>query len=86
MAQSPALHESPSNFLEAVIAAQTSETGHDFTDEQIYANVMTLLLAGEDTTANTIAWAFKYFIDYPEHFERARLEADAAMGEGPSNR
>ncbi len=81
MEESPALHESPSNFLEAVIAAQTSESGHDFTDEQIYANVMTLLLAGEDTTANTIAWAFKYFIEFPEHFERARAEADAVIGE-----
>ena len=81
MAQSPELFESPTNFLEAVIAAQTSETGHDFTDEQIYANVMTLLLAGEDTTANTIAWACKYFIDFPEHFAQARAEADAAIGD-----
>ena len=80
MAESPELHESPTNFLEAVIAAQTSETGHDFTDQQIYANVMTLLLAGEDTTANTIAWACKYFIDFPQYFDRARAEADAAIG------
>lgn len=82
MAESPELRQSPSNFLEAVIAAQISETGRDFSDEQIYANIMTLLLAGEDTTANTIAWACKYFIDYPQYFARARAEADAAISNG----
>ena len=81
MANSPQLRENPTNFLEAVIAAQISETGLGFTDEQIYANIMTLLLAGEDTTANTIAWACKYFIDFPQYFARARAEADAVLGD-----
>ena len=27
-----------------------------FTDEEIHGNVLTMLLAGEDTTANTLAW------------------------------
>jgi cytochrome P450 len=83
MSQQPELFEAPGNFLEAIIAAQASESGSDFTDQQIYANVLTLLLAGEDTTANTIAWACKYFIDYPEHFARARAEVDAVLGEAP---
>jgi len=83
MAVNPDLYESPTNFLEAIIAAQASESGSDFTDKQIYANVLTLLLAGEDTTANTIAWACKYFIDYPEYFARARAEVDAVLGDDP---
>ena len=81
MQEQPELYELPTNFLEAIIAAQTSESGADFTDEQIYANVLTLLLAGEDTTANTIAWACKYFIDFPEIFARARAEADTVLGD-----
>jgi cytochrome P450 len=84
MAEQPELFEAPSNFLEAIIAAQATPDGADFTDDDIYANVLTLLLAGEDTTANTIAWACKYFIDYPEYFERARSEVDALLGASTS--
>ncbi len=79
MSEKPGLYEAPTNFLEAIIAAQATTDGADFTDDDIYANVLTLLLAGEDTTANTIAWAGKYFIDFPDHLARARAEVDAVI-------
>ncbi|TDJ60611.1 MAG: cytochrome P450 [Proteobacteria bacterium] len=79
MSEQRELYDSPTNFLEAIIAAQAAEEGVEFTDDDIYANVLTLLLAGEDTTANTIAWAVSYFIDFPEHYERARAEVDALI-------
>lgn len=82
MRANPALFQEPSNFLEAMIAAQVSE-GLRFSDEDIIANVFTLLLAGEDTTANTLAWAIKYFIEFPEVFQRVRAEIDEALG--PAN-
>lgn len=69
------LYDAPTNFLEAMIAAKEAE-GLEFSDEDIFGNVCTLLLAGEDTTANTIAWAVNYFLQYPQHFTRARDEAD----------
>lgn len=84
MGVDPSLFEQPSNFLEAIIAAQATTDGADFTDDDIYANVLTLLLAGEDTTANTIAWAAKYFIDHPEYFARARAEVDTVIAPGSS--
>ena len=62
----------PANFLEAIIAAKEVK-GADFSDAEIFANVCTLLLAGEDTTANTIAWAIDFFMRHPEHFARARV-------------
>lgn len=78
--EDPSVVESPNNFLEAIIAAQRTD-GDDFTDQDIYANVLTLLLAGEDTTANTIAWATNYFIDHPEYLAKARAEIDDVLGE-----
>jgi cytochrome P450 len=84
MADQRDLFEAPTNFLETVIAAQATADGADFTDEDIYANVLTLLLAGEDTTANTIAWAGKYFIEFPEYFQRARDEVDSVFGPASS--
>ena len=78
MRADPSLHASPTNFLEAIIAAGDARK-LGVTDEEIVANVCTLLLAGEDTTANTIAWTVSYFIRYPEHFARARAEVDAVV-------
>ncbi len=52
--------DNPRNLLEAMLAA-ANEPDSDITDEVIVANVMTLLLAGEDTTAHSLSWAV-YFI------------------------
>ncbi len=54
MSERPELVEEPENFLEAMLAAQ-QEDG-TFTDEEIIGNVFALLIAGEDTTAHTMAW------------------------------
>jgi cytochrome P450 len=52
--------DSPRNLLEAMLdAASLPDSG--ITDEVIVANVMTLLLAGEDTTAHSLAWTM-FFI------------------------
>lgn len=83
MEAEPARYEHPANFLEAVLAANREE-GMAFADDEIYANVLTLLLAGEDTTANTLAWCVKYLIDEPHWFARLRAEADAALGDAPA--
>ena len=65
LAVQPDLRAAPSNFLEAMIVAQEAEQ-LPFSDADIIAIVFTLLLAGEDTTANTLAWAMKLFIDHPD--------------------
>ena len=68
----------PEDFLEAMLAAARDE-GSGVSDAEIFANAGTLLLAGEDTTANTIAWAIHYFTREPEMFDRARAEVDALI-------
>ena len=79
LATHPERRAEPGNFLEAMIVAQESEQ-LPFSDRDILANVFTLLLAGEDTTANTLAWAIKMFIDHPEAFQAVRAEVDARLG------
>ena len=51
----PTLREQPRNLLEAMLV-KADEPGSGIDDRQVAGNVMTMLLAGEDTTANTIAW------------------------------
>lgn len=55
MADDPDLREHPRNLLEAMIAAaDKGDAGVD--DRDVVANVSTMLLAGEDTTANSLSW------------------------------
>ncbi len=70
LAADPARRAEPPNLLEAMIVG--SEDGTlQIDDEQIAANVMTLLLAGEDTTANTLAWCLNLLQLNPATLQRA---------------
>ena len=80
LAANPALRESPRNLLEAMIVA-ADDPGSGIGDAEIAGNVMTMLLAGEDTTANTLAWAIWLLRCNPEALDRARAEVDAVAGD-----
>ena len=62
-----------------MIAAQ--ETDGTYTDEEIVGNVFTLLFAGEDTTAHTMAWTTWFLAHEPEVQRRWAAEADAVLGD-----
>ncbi len=76
LAKQPELVEHPTNFLEAMLAVRDDE-GAAFSDAEVFGNVITLLLAGEDTTANSLAWMIDYLTDLPEVQARLQAEADA---------
>ena len=77
----------PRNMLDAMLVARDEEGGGArFTDEEIFANILTLLVAGEDTTANAIAWMFQYLAELPAVQARARQEVDAVVSPGSSPR
>ena len=67
----------PENFLESMVRAQSDDTA--FTDGEIVGNVLTMLLAGEDTTANTIAWVMHKMTEHAEVQARMRSEVDAVL-------
>lgn len=50
------------NMLESMLLSR-DEKGQGFSDDELFGNVITLLLAGEDTTANTLGWAIDYLAD-----------------------
>jgi cytochrome P450 len=76
----PELYEAPENFLEGMLAAQKADGA--FTDDEIIANVSTLLNAGEDTTAHTLAWTVWFLASRPQILERLAEEARAVFGDG----
>ena len=75
----PSRAEHPRNFLESMIASRDAD-GRPFSDAVIFGNAMTMLLAGEDTTAYTLVWAVHHLLDAPDAVERLRAEADAVLG------
>jgi cytochrome P450 len=76
----PALRAKPANFLQAMIVAQDQETG-TFSNEEIVGNALTMLLAGEDTTANTLSWMMHLMAQHPEIQTKMQEEADRVLGE-----
>jgi len=79
LARDPALAEHPETFIESMIAARDAD-GRPFPNEVIFGNAMTMLLAGEDTTAYTLVWAVHYLCDEPDLAVRLRAESDALRG------
>jgi cytochrome P450 len=73
MRANPSLREQPSNLLEGMIAA-ADQGGSGVNDEHVAGNVMTLLLAGEDTTANTLAWMIWLLHRHPDALRQATDE------------
>ncbi|MFA4927747.1 MAG: cytochrome P450 [Patulibacter sp.] len=58
----------------------TTEDGVPLSDEELRNELMTLVLAGHETTANTIAWTFERLTRNPEAYARLRDEVRAGDG------
>ncbi|WP_260330700.1 cytochrome P450 [Paraburkholderia sp. Cpub6] len=71
--------DSPRHLLEAMLALRDAP-GSGVTDDQVAANVLTLLLAGEDTTANSVAWTLLYIAADPDLQQRLFETARGVLG------
>ncbi|MES2786105.1 MAG: cytochrome P450 [Pseudomonadota bacterium] len=80
LARSPELVSHPDNLIQAMVAARDTQDG--LSDDELSGNVSTLLLAGEDTTAHTMAWMLWLMSQNPAALDRARAEVDAVLGQG----
>jgi len=69
----PSRRLQPHNLLEAMLVA-ADEPGSGMDDKQVAGNVLVMLLAGEDTTANTIAWMIHLLWRHPDALARATEE------------
>jgi len=78
----PSLRARPGNLIEAMIAARDVE-GSGLGDTDVAGNVLTMLLAGEDTTANTLAWMIWLLSRHPDAMRRARDEVRGVIGAEP---
>lgn len=69
----PARAENPPNMLEAMLAA-AAQPDSGVTESEVAGNVTTMLLAGEDTSSNGLAWLIWLLHSHPQILARAREE------------
>jgi cytochrome P450 len=80
MERNPDLHASPTNLLEAMLAAR-DDAGGSLTEEELTGNVLTMLLAGEDTTANTLGWTLYHLHTHREAWREMVGAVDRVLGQ-----
>jgi cytochrome P450 len=69
------------DLLSMLLEAQDEETGERMDDEQVRDEVMTIFLAGHETTANALSWTFYLLGRHPEHARRVQAEVREVLGD-----
>ncbi len=74
------------DLLSALLAARDEDTGEGLDDRQLRDEVMTLLLAGHETTAMALSWTFYLLSLHPGARRTLEGELDAALAAGATPR
>ncbi len=75
--------EDRGDLLSMLLRAQDEESGRRMTDTQLRDEVMTLFMAGHETTASTLAWAWFLLSQHPEAEMRLHEELARVLGGRP---
>jgi cytochrome P450 len=59
----------------ALLMRARGDDGEQLSDSEICDDLITLMLAGHETTATTLAWVFDLLLHHPDALRRARSEA-----------
>ena len=78
---SPSLAAGPHDLLSMLMDARDEETRAQMTDRQLRDEVLTLVLAGHETTANLLTWTWYLLSKHPDAARRVYAEVRAVLGE-----
>ena len=67
------------DLISILMRARDDDTGAGMTNEQLRDEATTLVIAGSETTGNTIAWACYLLAQHPRIQERLQQEADLVL-------
>src|SRR6202453_2944863 len=65
------------DFLEMLMATRDRETGEAMSDKELIDEVLTLIVAGHETTAAALTWTWYLISQHPDTAARLQAEADA---------
>ena len=71
------------DLLSMFLGAVDEETGESMSDEQLRDELITMLIAGHETTANALAWCLHLLAENPEVLTRLQAEIDEVVGDRP---
>ena len=69
------------DLLSMLLEARDEDTGEGMTDKQLRDELVTLFLAGHETTAIALTWTFHLLALHPEAEKKLQAEVDAVLGE-----
>lgn len=70
----------PADLLSLLMAARDEETGEALDDRQLRNEILTLLLAGHETTALALTWTLYLLSKHPNVLDRLRGEITQVLG------
>jgi len=70
--------------LLSLLLAARDEDGQTMTDRELRNELLTLVLAGHETTANSIAWTFERLLRTPHAYDRLREEIRSDSDDAPA--
>jgi cytochrome P450 len=76
-------HTATGDLLSLLLQARDEETGEGMTDRQVRDEVMTLLLAGHETTATALTWTWYLLSQHPMVEDRLHSELDDVLAGQP---
>lgn len=72
------------DLLTHLLRARDEDDGAGMSDKQVRDEILTLFVAGHETTANGLAWSIYLLARHPEAYARARAAVDALGGRAPT--
>ncbi len=72
--------DSPGDLLEVLLTARAAD-GSPLTDAEVGDEVATFMLAGHETSANTLSWSLALLSAYPSARQQLEAEVDAVLGD-----
>lgn len=72
------------DLLTMLLEAQDEETGAGMSDQQLFDEVITLFMAGHETTAHALVWTWYLLNLYPDVEDRLHRETEVLNGDGIS--
>lgn len=72
------------DIVHRLLAARDDETGEGMDAEQMRDEIITLMLAGHETSATALTWTFYQLAQYPEVEQRLVEELDTVLGGRPA--
>jgi cytochrome P450 len=73
--------EDQGDLLSMFMLARDEETGEQMDDEHLRNEVLTMLLAGHETTATALSWAWALLEQNPDAERKLHAELDAVLGD-----